>query len=66
MTSLPKRTLDVNGEVLLQLFNTSKFRNGIKTFLKLKIFSMVKFIKLGFSAPFNYLRHAAVFYINLI
>jgi len=41
--------MDVKGEVLLQLFNKSKIRNGTKTFLEPK-FSLfiVKFKKLGF------------------
>jgi len=26
--------MDVKGEVILQLFNTSKLRNGTKTYLK--------------------------------
>jgi len=30
--------MNVKGEVLLQLFNKSKFRNGTKTFLEAKIF----------------------------
>jgi len=44
--------MDVKGEVLLQLLNKSKLRNGTKTFLESK-FSLfiVKFKKLGFSAP---------------
>jgi len=44
--------MDVNGEVLLQLFNKSKLRNGTKTYLK-QIFSLfiVKLKKLRFSAP---------------
>jgi len=42
----------VKGEVLLQLFNKSKLRNKIKTFLEQKFFSIiVKFKKLEFSAP---------------
>jgi len=46
--------MDVKGEILLQLFNKSKLRNGTKTFLKPK-FSLliVKFKKLGFSAPLS-------------
>jgi len=40
----------VKGEVLVQLFNKSKVRNGTKTFLEPKFFSIVKFKKLGFSA----------------
>jgi len=44
--------MDVKGEVLLQLFNKSKSRNGAKTFLEPKFFLfIVKFKKLGFSAP---------------
>jgi len=45
--------MEVNGEVLLQLFNISKLRNGTKTFLEQKFFSLfiVKFKKLGFTAP---------------
>jgi len=35
------------GDVLLQLFNKSKLRNGTKTFLETKFFSTVKFKKLG-------------------
>jgi len=35
--------MDVKGKVLLQLFNKSKLRNGIKTFLKPIFFSIVKF-----------------------
>jgi len=44
--------MDVKGKVLLQLFSKSKLRNGIKTFLEPN-FSLVivKFKKLGFSAP---------------
>jgi len=44
--------MDVKGKVLLQLFNKSKLRNGNKTYLE-QIFSLfiVKFKKLGFSAP---------------
>jgi len=40
--------MDVKGEVLLQLFNKSKLRNRIKTFLE-QNFSLfiVKFKKLG-------------------
>jgi len=43
--------VDVKGKVLLQLFNKSKLRNGTKTLLELKFFSIVKFKKLGFSGP---------------
>jgi len=32
--------MDVKGTVLLQLFNKSKLRNGTKTFLELKVFSI--------------------------
>jgi len=32
--------MDVKGEVLLQLFNKSKLRNGTKMFLKIKFFSI--------------------------
>jgi len=35
--------MDVKGEVLLQLFNKSKLRNGTKTYV-------IKFKKLGFNA----------------
>jgi len=36
--------MDVKGEVLLQLFNKSKLKNGAKTFLEPKFFSIfVKF-----------------------
>jgi len=46
--------MDVQVEVLLQLFNKSKLRNGTKTFLKTN-FSLfiIKFKKLGFSAPLS-------------
>jgi len=43
--------MDVKGEVLLQLFNKIKLRNETKTFLESNFFSIVKFKKLGFSAP---------------
>jgi len=45
--------MDVKGKVLLELFNKRKLRNGNKTFLKPKFFSLfiIKFKKLGFSAP---------------
>jgi len=43
--------MDVKSEVLLQLLNKSKLRNGTKTFLEPKFFSIVKFKKLGFSTP---------------
>jgi len=43
--------MDVKGKVLLQLFNKSKLRNGIKAFVESYFFSIVKFKKLGFSAP---------------
>jgi len=45
--------MDVKGKVLLQLFNKSKSRNGTETFLEPKFSSIVKFKKLGFSAPLN-------------
>jgi len=32
--------MDVKGKVFLQLFNKSKLRNGIKTFLEPKFFSI--------------------------
>jgi len=37
--------MDVKGEVLLQLFNKSKLRNGTKTFLERKNFSVYSQIK---------------------
>jgi len=43
--------MDVKGEVLLQFFNINKLRNGTKTYLEQNFFSIVKFKKLGFSAP---------------
>jgi len=48
--------MDVKGEVLLQLLNKSKLRNGIKTFREPN-FSLfiVKFKKLEFSAPLIWL-----------
>jgi len=44
--------MDVKVEVLLQLLNKSKLRNGTKTFIEPN-FSLfiVKFKKLGFTAP---------------
>jgi len=50
--------MDVKGKVLLQFFNKSKLRNGTKTYLK-QVFSLlfiVKFKKLGFSAPLRSFR----------
>jgi len=41
--------MDLKDEVLLQLSIKSKLRNG--TFREPKFFSVVKFKKLGFSAP---------------
>jgi len=46
--------MDIKGKVLLHLFNKSKLRNGTKTFLEPKVFSIVKFKKLGFSDPLNF------------
>jgi len=43
--------MDVKDEVLLQLFNTNKLRNGTKTYLKQFFLFIVKFKKLWFSAP---------------
>jgi len=43
--------MNVKGDVLLQLYNKRELRNGTKTFLEPKFFSIVKFKKLGFSAP---------------
>jgi len=46
--------MDAKGEVLLQLFSKRKLRNGTKTYLEQKYFSIiVKFKKLGFSAPLS-------------
>jgi len=45
--------MDVKGEVLLQIFNKNKLRNGIKTFLEIKICSIVNIKKLGFSVPLS-------------
>jgi len=45
--------MDVKAEVLLQLFNKSKLRNATKMFLETKFLFIVKFKKLGFSAPLN-------------
>jgi len=45
--------MDVKGKALLQLFNKSKLWSWTKTYLEQKIFSIVKFKKLGFSAPLN-------------
>jgi len=43
--------MNVKGEVLLQHFSKSKLRNGTKTLLEPKFFSVVKIKKFGFSAP---------------
>jgi len=43
--------MDVKGKVFLQLFSKSKLRNGTKTFLEPKFFSIVKFEILVFSVP---------------
>jgi len=45
--------INFKGKVLLQLFNKRKLRNGTKTYLEQKIFSTVKFKKLGFNAPLS-------------
>jgi len=37
---LIKKHVDVKGKVLLQLYNKSKLRNGTKTFLEPKFFSI--------------------------
>jgi len=39
--------MNVKGKVLLQLFNERKFRNETKTYLEQKLFSIVKFKRLG-------------------
>jgi len=55
MTPLPKSTLEWMLKVsILTTFNKSKLRNGTKAFLEPLFFSIVKFIKLGFSAPLKY------------
>jgi len=47
--------MDIKGEVLLQLLNKSKLRNGTKMFLEPKFFSIIdKFKKLGFSVPLSH------------
>jgi len=44
--------MDVRGEVLLQLFNESKLKMGLKRFYSQNVsLFMVKFKQLGFSAP---------------
>jgi len=45
--------MDINSKVLLQLFNKRMLRNGTKTYLEQNFspFIVVKFKKLGFSAP---------------
>jgi len=47
MTPLPNNIfgIDVMGIVFLQLFNKSKLRNGTKTFLESKFFSVYGHIK---------------------
>jgi len=57
----------VKSEVLLQLFNKSKLRNGTKTYLEqIKFFSLfiVKFKKLGFSAPLSALAYLYKFVVR--
>jgi len=52
--------MDVKGEVLLQLFNKKKLRNGTKTFLlSSQNFSLfiVKFKKLEFSGPLTWKKY---------
>jgi len=57
--------MDVKGKVLLQLFYKSKLRNGTKTCLEQNFFLfIVKFKKLGFSAPLNYADGRTVKYHN--
>jgi len=45
--------MDVKGKVLLQFFNKRKLRNETKSYLEQIFFSIIKFEKLGFSAPLN-------------
>jgi len=52
--------MDVKVKYSLQLFNKSKLRNGTKMFLDSKFFSIVKFKKLGFSAPFKLSKEVAI------
>jgi len=54
--------MHVKGKILLQLFNKQKLRNGIKTYLE-QFFSLfiVKFQKLGFSAPLKVSIHSIPF-----
>jgi len=56
--------MNVKGEVLLQLFNESKLRNGTKTFLEPN-FSLltVKFKKLRFSAPLITANYDVIHYV---
>jgi len=46
--------MDVKGKVLFQIFNKIKLSKETKTFLEPKFFSIVKFKKLGFSAPLTF------------
>jgi len=46
--------MDVKGKVLLQLFNKRRLRNGTKKYLEQFFLFIVKFKKLGFSAPFKH------------
>jgi len=57
MTPLPKRTIEMNLRLLFSYkFLQSKLRNGTKTFLEPKVYVfIVKFKKLGFTAPLIYL-----------
>jgi len=57
--------MDVKGKVLLQLFNKNKLKNGTKTFLEPKIFSVVIFKKLGFSAPLTIIKKETLFLKNI-
>jgi len=45
--------MDVKGTVLLQLFNKSKLRNGTKTFLEPKFFSIYSQLEIRVLCPFN-------------
>jgi len=54
--------MDVKGKVFLQPFNKGKLRNGTKTYLE-QNFSLfvVKFKRLGFSAPLRATRTATTY-----
>jgi len=59
--------MDAKGKVLLQFFNKSKLRNGTKRFLESNFSQfIVKFKKLGFSAPLSWANNMFCFCLHCI